>query len=339
MSCSQLSTIKSMTDERQYCKIKEYFQSLLPSSKITASNFAAQNGLDFQQAQNILQELVKEELLKYNFCVRCPACGLLLISVESVASIEKELYCYHCDETVEISTDDVEVIYTFNQYPFVTGQQSNFSLELEESAARQNDSLTQLLKNGGLDINAAFFAPSPQDYQELQNAYQSIFEPQANTKAKGDTLENFTIMLFNLCKHFRVAPIRQKVNQLDCYVRNTVFIPGMLPDGRISSFIIECKNENDKPKAEHMNKLHSILHNSGNKFGIIVSKCQPPKTFVSLANQIFLRDEIIIIALDAADLRNIVFKKANLLECMSRKIEEVKLNATTDLVKAGLYDA
>lgn len=48
--------------------------------------------------------------------------------------------------------------------------------------------------------------------------------------------------------------------------------------------------------------------------------------------------EIMIISLDTNDLKKIVFQKVNLLECMSRKIDEVKLDATKNLVELGLYD-
>lgn len=104
-------------DDLQYKEIKEYLKSLSPGSKITAANLAAQNGLSFQQIQKILQELVKSDFLKCVLVIRCPVCGLLLVSVKGMESVEKEIHCYHCDKTVEISSDDIEEIYTFNQYP------------------------------------------------------------------------------------------------------------------------------------------------------------------------------------------------------------------------------
>ena len=339
MLCSQLSTIRSLVNDEQFQNIIKYFESLLPSSKITASNFALQNGIEFALSQKILQELVKSELLMYTFGIRCPECGLLLSSTESIASIEKEQYCYNCGEEIEISPDDIEVIYTFKNYPFAHGQQSDFPLAIDKSAALQYDSLSQLLKSGLLDINAAFFAPTEEEYHNLQIAYKNIFIAHPTTKAKGDTLESLTINLFNLCKHFRANGIRLNVNQIDCYVRNTLYIPGISQAGCVDSFVIECKNEKSTPKAGYMNKLHSILHNTGKNFGVIVSKCSAPRTFVSLANQIYLRDDIIIISIDKNDLEEIVFKKSNLLECISRKIDAVKLNATKDLIALGLYNA
>lgn len=340
MLCSQLSTIRPLVNDAQFHTITEYFGALLPSSKITASNFAAQNGISPPLSQKILQELVKSELLKYTFAIRCPECGLLLSTAESITSIEKEQYCYNCDAEIEISSDDVEVIYTFKDYPFAQGQQSDSTPAIDaESAAPPYDSLSQLLESGLLDLNAAFFSPTEAEYRELQAAYDSIFSAHPTTKAQGDALECLTVRLFNLCKHFRAAGIRLQVNQIDCYVRNTLYIPGISQAGCTDSFVIECKNEKGPLKAEYMNKLHSILHTSGKKFGIFVSRGSAPRTFVSLANQIYLKDDTIIISLDKEDLKKIIFEKANLLECISRKIDAVKLNATKDLAELGLYDA
>ena len=327
-----------MLEEKQFRIIESYFEGWGPNSKLTASGVSAANGLDFRLTQQVLKALVKEHLLKCSFGVRCPKCGLLLASHEDIATIDKEQYCYNCDENVEIDPEDVEVIYTFENYPFVDGQQSESSYKLDESAARARDSLAELVKSGALDLNSEFFSPTDEEYKDLQFRYNEIFARQQTTKAKGDTLEALTITLFNLCKHFRVAPIRLNPNQIDCYVRNTLYIPGISQSDCVDSFEIECKNETKPPKAGYMNKLHGIMRVSGKKFGIIVSKCAAPKTFNTLAHQIYLKDDMIIIAFDKFDIESIVFKKVNLLECMSRKIDAVKLNATKDLVELGLYD-
>lgn len=337
MSCSRLSVVEHLLTARQFTGFERYFESLSPNCKLSASKVALANEIDFGLAKKILQKLVEEKILKYAFGSRCPVCGLLLGMEDELPSIEKEQFCYQCGETVEITPDDVEVIYTFNDYPFVTGQQNEEDLEPSESAALPFDSLAQLIASGELDLNAAFFSPTEQEYQKLQSAYNNIFTKKNTTKETGDSLEALTVYLFSLCRHFRAAPIRSRPNQIDCYVHNTLYIPGLSQDSCVDSFLIECKNEKKTPAAEYMNKLHSILQNTGKQFGIIVSKCSAPRTFATLSNKIFLRDKIIIISMDASDLKNIIFGKANLLECMSRKIDAVKLDATKDLVELGLY--
>jgi len=77
---------------------------------------------------------------------------------------------------------------------------------------------------------------------------------------------------------------------------------------------------------------------TGKNFGIIVSKRKAPRTFVKLARDIFLKNNIIIISMDSGDLEEIIVHRKNLLEMLERKIEEIKLNATKDLRALGLYE-
>lgn len=339
MSCSRLSAIEQLLSAGQFSGFERYFEALSPNCKLSASKVAFANGIDIGLAQKVLQKLVEDKVLKYSFGLRCPVCGLLLDTKDELSSIEKEQFCYQCDENVEITPDDVEVIYTFDNYPFAMGQQNKEYLELDGSAALPLDSLAQLIASGAIDLNEAFFSPTEQEYQILQAAYGNIFTEKTTTKETGDSLETLTAQLFNLCRHFHVAPIRIHPNQIDCYVHNTLYIPGLSQADCKDSFVIECKNEAQTPSAGYMNKLHSILRYTGKQFGIIVSKCSAPNTFVTLSNTIFLNDKIVIISMDANDLKKIIFQKANLLEFISRKIDEVKLNATKNLVALGLYGA
>ena len=318
MSCSRLSVVEHLLDARQFSDFERYFESLSPNCKLSVSKVALASGIDFKLAQKILQKLVEENILKYTYGLRCPICGLMLVIKDELPSIEKEHFCYHCDETVEITPDDVEVVYIFDDYPFVTGQQNKKCLELDESAALPSDSLAQLIASGTLDLNEIFFSPVESDYQKLQSAYNNIFTEKANTKKIGDSLEDLIAQLFSICRHFRVSSsVRIHPNQIDCYVRNTLCIPGLSQIACKDSFVIECKNEAETPSSGYMNKLHSILRNTGKQFGIIVSKCSAPNTFVTLSNTIFLNDKIIIISMDANDLKKIIFQKANLLELIS----------------------
>lgn len=341
MSCSQLSAVDLPLTAGQFSRFERYFMALSPNCKLTASKAALANELDLGLVQTVLQKLVEEKILKYAFGLRCPVCGLLLSTEEELPSIEKEQYCYQCDETVEITPDNVELVYEFDGRPFAAGQQieEKFASYKSESAALPLDSLARLIASGKLDLNAAFFSPVEQEYRELQTAYHNIFTVKNTTKETGDSLEALTLQLFNLCRHFRAAPIRTHPNQIDCYVRNTLYIPGISQSSCTDSFMIECKNEAKAPTSGYMNKMHSILRNSGKLFGIIVSRYAAPGTFDTLSNKIFLNDKIVIISLDAADLKSIIFQRANLLECVSRKIDAVKLDATKELVPLGLYTA
>lgn len=343
MLYSHLSSLKDCLSNSQYSSVIDYLSTLTSNSKITASKLKYNTGLDLNTVNKVLDVLLETKVLKYSFAVQCPECGLLVKSFNEIQDIEKAYTCYHCDTDFEIKENDVIVIYSFYNYPFDQGQQkktnakdSNFA---NESVALSIDSLEKYLHRTNLDLNKIFYSPSDKEYNALKKMYKSIFQTHSSTKEQGDTLEKLTIKLFSLCHHFNAASIRMRPNQIDCYVRNTLFIPGISKSDCIDSFMIECKNEKTTPKSGYMNKLHSILSLSGNSFGIIVSKCRAPKTFVQLSNSIYLSDKIIIISIDKNDIDSIINKKINLLECIGRKITEVKTNATTDLIKNNLYKA
>lgn len=338
MSCSQLSEIRQQLSKEQYSAVETYLSSLSPNAKITLSAFITATRLDLPASQAVLDALVDSKTLRRSYGIRCPNCGILLAASDSVSDLPKECNCYHCSEEAELTPEDIDVLYTFAAVPFAAGQQ----IEQNEQAvtvARECDTLAHLLKNGKLDLNAEFFSPSEDDYSRLQNLYKQVFKKQKNTKETGDTLEKLSAELFNLCKHFRAAPIRTATNQIDCFVRNTLFVPGIIRVEAIDSFIIECKNESTAPTVGYMNKLHSVMTITGQKLGIIISRHKKPPTFDDLAMKLYLREDIIILSLDADDLHSIIFDRANLLECMERKITSIKSDATIDLVAAGLYDA
>ena len=224
-------------------------------------------------------------------------------------------------------------------HPFMEGQQSEPALELVKSAVTTNDSLTYLIQQGLIDVNKVLYVPTDKQYNVLQDKYEAIFELKRQTVAKGTTLETLISELFSLCKHLNVSKVRLRPNEIDCYVRNKLFVHGLSSDNEYDSFLIECKNEKTAPKAGYMNRLHSIMSTHGKRFGIIASKANTPKTFVSLSHDIFLKDDIVIIALDKDDLEQIIVHRKNLLECIARKIDETKLNATKGLVELGLYEA
>ena len=342
MSCSRLSVLREFLTNSQYDSLIDYLSSLLPSSKLTESKLMSVTSLDNQTIKSVLDKLLELDILDYSFAVKCPACGLLVNSFDKIYEIEKACKCYHCDTDFDVENDDVYLIYSFKNYPFDKGQQIDSIAKFDdhaESVALTTDSLASFISKNNIDLNREFFSPSEGDYEQLEGMYNSIFKKRSNAKETGDALESFITKLFALCHHFTVASVRLHPNQIDCYVRNTLFIPGISDSNCTDSFMIECKNEETTPKSGYVNKLHSILSTSGCKFGIIASKYSAPRTFIELANKIYLSDKIIIISIDKNDLHSIVFNKSNLLECVERKITEVKLNATKDLQEIGLFNA
>jgi len=328
----------------QYVVVENYINSLSYNTKITISKAAQQLRLDDSLTGNLLAALVDIGVLQYGFVIRCPECSLLLKTAEDIANIEHETYCYGCDEIIQIEPSDIEVIYTLFNCPFQQGQQNDKKPALVTSAVHKIDSLAHLISLGKVNINTEFFAPTDSEWEELYEGYSNIFTSKSTTTKTGYTLEKLTMDLFDKCKHFcvtgglRISSDGNYTSQIDCYVRNTLYNPVVSLIGDVDSFVIECKNETRTPRGEYMKKLRSDMLDTGKHFGIIISKCKAPRTFVSLSNKIFLNSKITIIWMDSEDLMNIIIHKQNLLEMLARKIEEVRLTATKDLRALGLYD-
>ena len=224
---------------------------------------------------------------------------------------------------------------------FTEGQQEGVDLSVR--AVVPEDSMESIFLAGG--VNKYFFHPTDDEYKKLEEMYKAVKNSSGTTKKIGDTLENLTEYLFNLCPIFRATGIRTTTNQIDCCVRNKMYLKYGILDIIGGRFFIECKNESSTPSGGYMSKLHSIISNTNSekgrciKFGIIVSKEKGPSTFKELAVKTYLNDGIVIIAICGDELKKMFEEKGNLLDLIERKANEIMLDSTTDLVKAGLYES
>jgi len=125
----------------QYSVVEDYINSLSYNTKITTSKASQLFHLDDTSTISVLAALVDIGVLQYSYVIRCPECNLLLETIENIASIERKVYCYNCEEDVEIAPLDVEVIYTLYKRPFHQGQQNDRQQSPVTSAVRHIHSL------------------------------------------------------------------------------------------------------------------------------------------------------------------------------------------------------
>lgn len=345
MYCSRLSVLQELLSEDKIEKLEKYFTSLIGSAceNITVSKVAKAIGVTPNISSKILTKCMKEGLLKVSYAIRCPECNMLIKRVDSPSEIPDEAFeCYGCNEEIEVTTKDVEVLYSLtDNRVFINGQQ--VETKLPARAVVQEDSLESVFLAGG--VNEYLFQLTDEQYQHLSDMYARVRSRKGTTKKIGDTLENLVIELFNMCPIFKTAGIRTSTNQIDCCVRNKMCINYGVLNTLGSRFFIECKNENDTPSGGYLSKLHSIISvtNADAKekcirFGIIISKEKGPSTFKQLAVKYYLNNKIVIISICGKELENLFNTKGNLLELIERKATEIMLDATTDLQKAGLYE-
>lgn len=336
MLSSQLLELSKILTESQLCSVKQYIDAFTTNTKISLTRFSIDTELEISLSKKILKLLSDWEIVKANFAIRCPNCGMILEYVDNFVDIDINMDCYSCNNEIEITTEDVEVIYTVKNIPFVRGQRNKKEF-VSTSVVHAEDTLETFLYENNYNINKICYNPTDEEFSILTKKYNSAFDAKTTTE-KGCTLENLVITLFNVCKHFEATgALKPRPNQIDCYIRNKLCNPGVPGLGCVGSFSIECKNENEKPSITYANKMHSILMNTGMKFGIIVSKLEVPKTYTQIVNKIYLNDKIIIISMDKVDLENVILNKKNLLDLIEMKVNEVKLDATKPLAEIGLY--
>ncbi|MBQ3463294.1 MAG: hypothetical protein IJH36_09315 [Clostridia bacterium] len=325
--------------EEKKKEISYYLDRMTQNSIFTLSQFIFDNKLDRDLSKKLLTWLCTNNILKRGYAVRCPNCGHMIELIDDINNTKDTIFCVNCSQDVELTSEDIVIIYMLNSPPFVDGQwvETYFkTLEQLQPAVPKEDTLKELLDSG--QANELFYSPSQQEYLELQRLYNDLFVADS-TKEKGDTLEDLVRYLFNLCIHFKANSIKIGNNQIDCYSRNQLCVPGTNIEPSDYDIISECKNENKKPGITYLEKLHSILIQSNRKNGIIFSKKEAPSTYLSTARELYLQDKILIISIDGNDLDKISNHKYNFLECIARKQAEIILNAKSNLVNQGLYSA
>ncbi len=346
MYYSRLSVLQELLNEDNINKIDEYFSSLIGSARnsITVSKIVKKTGISAHLVSRSLTKCMENSILNVAYSIRCPNCGMLIKKVESITEIPHESFeCYNCGEEIEIKPDSIELIYSLadDDSVFIAGQQKDADTSARSVAPE--DSMDLIFQAGG--VNEHLFRPTDADYERLKELYSRVMQCKGSTKAKGDTLESLTIELFNLCPIFKAAGIKTKTNQIDCFVRNKMYLNYGVLQTLGARFFIECKNENATPEGGYMSKLHSIISTTNAssdgecaKFGIIISKFKGPCTFKELATKYYLKEKVIIISICGAELKALFDNKGNLLELIERKATEIMLDAKTDLIESGLYD-
>lgn len=346
MYCSHLSVLQELLNEDKIERLDEYFSGLMGSAcdNITVSRVAKAIGVSADLASKVLTKCLKEGVLASSYAIRCPECGMLIKRVHSPTEIPEGTFeCYGCNEEIEVTPKDIEILYSLiDNKLFIDGQQVDINPPAR--AVVQEDSMESIFLAGG--INEYLFQLSDKQYEYLSDMYEKVEKRKGTTKNIGDTLENLVVELFNMCPVFRAAGIRTSTNQIDCCVRNKLYIKFGIFDILGLRFFIECKNENKTPSGSYLSKLHSIISvanaGAGNgciKFGIIISKEKGPDTFKQLAVKYYLANKIVIISICGNELKELFKTKGNLLELIERKADEIMLDATTELKNIGLYEA
>ena len=112
-----------------------------------------------------------------------------------------------------------------------------------------------------------------------------------NTTAKGKALEALALEIFNQIKGVRgTNDVKTETNQFDCTCLssiNTTF-PSVF-SYMAPYFIIECKNEKEKPNNTYTNKLLSIMDTNEAQLGIVVGRKDATEPCFKISREHYLK--------------------------------------------------
>ena len=115
----QFSQLMQQMDGRlatqQYGAVLGYVAAFSYNTVTSTLKISQLLGLDPTLAEEILNRLTAIGVLQRDRGIRCPECNLLFHSIENGTDIEYEMYCYGCEDYVDIDESDIEVIYTLRR--------------------------------------------------------------------------------------------------------------------------------------------------------------------------------------------------------------------------------
>jgi hypothetical protein len=105
----------------QYVSVADYIAAASYNTVFTVIKMSQLLKLDYVLVQEVLNILVEIGTLKNELCLRCPKCHILIENVDDITNIEKEVFCYGCENDIEIENNDVENIYSLRR-PIADGE-------------------------------------------------------------------------------------------------------------------------------------------------------------------------------------------------------------------------
>lgn len=313
--------------------------------KITVSQFSTTFEIDYNISRVILEKCCELNVLQRTFGIRCPNCGHI-IKVTDEQNLYKDIEsinsCYCCDsEEIEIEPECILILYKLIRRP-----QSNpddiQNLFKCSSIPSEEDTILQLINNSKFNMNNLFYNPTEEEYNQLELLYRGLDKEFECTTDQGNSFEELVKYLLNRVRPFTSENCRTSINQIDCFVRNTINLECSVFKEIGNIFYCECKHEKKVPGNTYFHKLNSILELSKygkdeRRFGIVFSYKEPASTSRLIAHETYLHSNIILISISVKELHDIIFENENFLDLIERKIVEVQHDTVTDLKKAGLY--
>lgn len=322
----------------------DYWLATLPTNNrknITASVVSARLNVSYKLADTILKFATQEKILEKYYVVKCPDCDMILstFSDPNDEVLTQGTYCDDCEEQKQISFDDIYVAYKLIMKANASEKEIAKAIEKRlnlNSSSKTNFQKADSLSDNKNELDIFFYNPSESAYNKFKDLRNKLDLDYSNTTEKGRALERLVLAIFSEIKGvLGTNYVRTQTHQFDCTLISDYkkTYPSVL-DYLSPYFIIECKNEDDKPSNNYMDKLGSIIGTNEATLGIVFGRKDATKTCFIIAREYYLstmntNKKRIIFTCSDDDLNYIIDKKVNLLTYISFKIFQITSNSPT----------
>lgn len=322
----------------------DYWLVTLPRNNqknITASVVSARLGVKYSLAEFILNFAEKEKILEKYYLVKCPECDYNLESItkdEIADMLVNDIYCDECEKDRHITLDDIYTAYKVILQPDVTEEEIVRAIEKklnQVEGMEENFIKADSLSNKKTILYEAFYNPSESAYARFNKLRAKLdLDYGNNTTEKGKALETLVLEIFRQIKYvIGTNDVKTRTNQFDCTLLcgiDTIYLSVF--NYLAPCFIIECKNEKNKPDNNYTNKLESIMQASNAQFGIVFGRKDATEPCFVISREHYLikkesaKQQIVITCYDK-DLEYIIDRRVNLLKYLEYKIFQVTNNS------------
>lgn len=322
----------------------DFWLATLPKNhqkNITASVVSSRLGVAFSMAEAILSFACNEGIVEKYYLAKCPDCDSVLETIEvgELAPILcNPVYCVDCEDDKKMTTDNIYTAYRIIKKPDASEIEITQAIEKRIGAISTGtgnfikaDSLT----NRPFDLYKEFYNPSESAYEKFNLLRDKLdLDYGKDTTAKGRALENLILEIFD-CISYVVGSndVKTVTNQFDCTLLCGINTINLSVFNYLSPyFIVECKNEKQKPGNTYTNKLESILDTNAAQLGIVWGRKDATNPCFVISREHYLsklnspKQQIIITCSDC-DLEYIIDKRVNLLQYLDFKIFQITSNS------------
>lgn len=322
----------------------DFWLATLPRNhqkNITASVVSSRLGVAFSMAETILAFACNEGILQKYYLAKCPECDSVLETIEVgelAAVLCNPVYCVDCEDEKSITTDNIYTAYRIIKKSDASELEIAQAIEKRinsGSSGTGNFIKADSLTNRPFDLYKEFYNPSESAYEQFKLLRNKLDMDYGNdTTAKGKALENLILEIFNNIYYVTGSnDVKTETNQFDCTLLCRINTINPTVFSYLSPyFIVECKNEKEKPDNTYTNKLESILDTNAAQFGIVWGRKDATKPCFVISREHYLskmnspKQQIIITCSDD-DLKYIIDKRVNLLEYLDFKIFQITSNS------------